>query len=347
MCKMRTSVIISAVLFVITLVLAYFNAPLFVLFTVIILTLVKASHLLGNATEELANYYSSTIGGLMNATLGNLAELIIGFFALKEGLVEVVKASLTGSILGNTLLVFGTAVIFGGFKKKELFLNKHEAEVSSTMLLLAVLFLLFPSLLFFFNEESQATNISFFVAGALLLLYFLSLVFSLHTHKKHFVSASHEKPKITKMHAFILMFFSIVILVIVSEMFAGKIEAIAHALNFGELFIGAVLVGVAGNAAEHLGAIQFAIKNKMSLVLNTTIGSSLQIAMFVAPVFVFVSFFMGNFMNLTFLPIEIVSIFAAVLLMNEISRDGCVNWLEGAQLLALYVIICVMFFFHV
>ncbi|MBI5065706.1 hypothetical protein HZA97_05715, partial [Candidatus Woesearchaeota archaeon] len=156
-----------------------------------------------------------------------------------------------------------------------------------------------------------------------------------------------RKISIKKIHAFLLMFFSIVILVIVSEMFAGRIEAIAHALNFGELFIGAVLVGVAGNAAEHLGAMQFAIKNKMSLVLNTTIGSSLQIAMFVAPVFVFVSFFMGNFMSLTFLPIEIVSIFAAVLLMNEISRDGCVNWLEGAQLVSLYIIIGVLFFFHV
>lgn len=344
---MRNSVIVSFALFIITLILAYFNAPLFVLFTVIILTLVKASHLLGHATEELANYYSSTLGGLMNATLGNLAELIIGFFTLKEGLVEVVKASLTGSIIGNTLLVFGTAVFIGSFKKKELVLNKHESEVSSTMLLIAVLFLLFPSLLFFFHEESHSASISFFVASALLLLYFLSLFFSLHTHKKHFVSESHEKPKIKKIHAFLLMLFSIVILVIVSEMFAGKIEDIAHALNFSELFIGAVLVGVAGNAAEHLGAIQFAIKNKMSLVLNTTIGSSLQIAMFVAPVFVFGSYLMGNFMNLTFLPIEIMSIFAAVLLMNEISRDGRVNWLEGAQLILLYIIICVLFFFHV
>lgn len=316
-----------------------------IVFIVVILTLVKAAHLLGHATEEIANYYSPSLGGLLNATFGNLAELIIAFFALKEGLVTVVKASLTGSILGNLLLVFGLAVFVGGMKKKEMVLKKHEAEISSTMLLITVILLLVPSALFLFHEEAYEVPISMAVAVALIVLYLLSLLFSFYTHKEYFLSVSHEKPTLKKSHAFLLLIGSILILVFASEIFAGQLEHIAENLGFSELFIGAVLVGVAGNAAEHLGALQFAVKNKMSLVLNVTIGSSLQIAMFVAPVLVFISYFMGNMMTLAFLPIEILTIFASVLLINEVLRDGAVNWIEGIQLLVLYIIIAMLFFF--
>lgn len=333
-------------LFILTLLLSFFKVPLLVLLIAMILTLIIASHLLGDATEELANYYSPALGGLLNATLGNLAELIIAFFALKQGLLEVVKASITGSILGNILFVFGLAVIVGGIKKKELPLKKQEAEVSSTMLLITVLLLLFPSLLFVFHEESRASEISLIIAGCLFVLYFLSLFFSFYTHKEWFISVSHEKPKLKKSHAFLLMFLSIVILIITSEGFAKQLETIAHGFGFSELFVGAILVGIAGNAAEHLGALHFAAKEKMSLVLNVTIGSSLQVAMFVVPLLVFGSFFFGNMMTLSFLPLEIVSILAAVLLLNEISKDNAVTWLEGVQMVVLYGVIAVLFFFH-
>ena len=343
---MLKSLLLSAALFVITLILVYFHAPLLIIFILIILTMIKTAHLLGNATEELANYYSPTIGGLLNATLGNTAELIIGFFALKEGLIDVVKASITGSMIGNILLVFGLAIVAGGLKKKEMKLKKHEAEVSSTMLLITVLLLLFPSLLILFHEESHTVSISIAVAISLMALYLLSLVFSLYTHKEYFLNVSHEKPTMKKSHAFFYLLSSIIILMILSEIFASKIEAIAHNLHFGELFVGAILVGIAGNAAEHLSAIRFARKDKMSLVLNTTIGSSLQVAMFVAPLLVFFSLVLGNFMSLTFLPLEIIAIIASVLLINEVARDGSVNWLEGIQLVVLYIVIAVLFFFH-
>ena len=149
-----------------------------------------------------------------------------------------------------------------------------------------------------------------------------------------------------KRNAFFLLIFAVIILGIVSELFASRLEAFAHSAGLGELFIGAILVGIVGNAAEHLSAIQFARKNKMSLVLNSTIGSSLQIAMFVAPVLLFVSYLMGSTMNLAFLPIEIAAIIFSVLLINEISRDGEVNWLEGLQLLLLYIILAIIFFFY-
>lgn len=342
---MLISILITLVLFIATLISVWVKLPLIVVFILIIATLVKTSHLLGNATEELANYYSATIGGLMNATLGNLTEIVVGFFALSKGLVDVVKASIAGSIIGNLLFVFGMAVFVGSFRKKELVLKKHEAEISSTMLLICVLLLLFPSLLFIFHEEAYVMNISIAVAIALVSLYLLSLVFSLYTHKNLFLSKTGEKPSMKKTHAILIMLFSVVILLVVGEMFAGRIEEIAHKLHFGELFIGAFLVGLAGNAAEHLGALQFAIKNKMSLVLNTTIGSSLQLAMFVTPLLVFISYFTGHFMNLAFLPVEIFAILASVLLINEIARDGAVNWLEGVQLMLLYLIIGVVFFF--
>jgi len=282
----------------------------------------------------------------MNATFGNLPELIIGFFALKEGLVDVVKASLTGSIFGNILLVFGISIFIGGFKHKEFKLSRHESNVSSTMLLISAFLLLIPSILFVFHEEKYDVNISYAVAVVLFILYIASMIFSFYTHKKYFATGEHEKPKMKKWHAVLLMIGSIIILAVVSELFAARIETIAHALHWGDLFIGAILVGIVGNAAEHLSAIQFARKNKASLVLNTAIGSSLQIAMFVAPVLVLISVLVGNVMSLAFLPIEIVAILLSILLMNEISKDEAVNWLEGLQLLVLYIIIAIVFFFY-
>jgi Ca2+:H+ antiporter len=343
---MKWNILISVALFLVTLILIYAGLPLYMTFIFIILTLIFGSKLLGDATEEFANYYSSTLGGLMNATLGNLPELIIGFFALKEGLVNVVKASLTGSIIGNVLLVFGFAALIGGFKYKEMKLTRQESNISSTMLMISAFLLLLPSILFIFHEEKYNANVSYFVAIALFLLYIGSIIFSFFTHKEYFTVGDHEKPKMKKSRALILMVVSIIILSIVSELFASRIESIAHALNWGELFIGAILVGVVGNAAEHLSVIQFARKNKASLVLNTAIGSSLQIAMFAAPVLVLLSILVGNPMTLAFLPLEIVAILLSAFLMNEISKDDAINWLEGAQLILLYLVLAVIFFFY-
>lgn len=315
-------------------------------FVLSVLVLVLSASLLGHATEELAGHYSQTVGGLLNATFGNAAELIIAFFAIQKGLVEVVKASITGAFLGNVLLVFGLSVLAGGIKRKEMSIAQREGEINSTMLLLAMLFILFPSLLFIFHEERYETEISLAAAAIMLVLYILSLLFSFFTHKEWFLSNPTHKPGMTRRNAFLLMLFSVAAIGVGSEKFAGILEEVAHQFSLGELFVGAVLVGIAGNAAEHFIALKFAQENKMSLVLNATIGSSLQLALFVAPVLVFISLFSPSFLSLSFLPIEIVAILASVLLMIQIERDKKVNWFEGLQLVALYTLIAIIFYFY-
>ncbi len=344
--KLKRELIITFILFLIAYGSILFNLNATITFLLILLALIKSSSLLGFATEEAAANFGGNAGGLLNATFGNLAELIIGFFAIKEGLVEVVKASITGSIIGNALLVFGMAIIAGSLKRKELKINEKEIEVNSTMMLLAVLLFLFPSLLFIFHEETHAKEITLITAFFLMLVYIASIVFSFITHKDWFFTHGEEKASLSKKQSIGLMLFSVVLIVILSESFAGMIEEIGKSLNLNELFMGAIVVGVVGNAAEHLTAIEFSRKNKMSLVMNTTVGSSLQIAMFVVPLLVFSSFAIGHELILSFLPIEIISIVVSVLLLNEVYRDKRVNWLEGMQLIVLYLIIAVLFYFY-
>ena len=334
------------VLFLATIAAEQLGLDITIVFVLSILTILKSSHVLGYSTEELANHYNPTIGGLLNSTFGNLAELVIGFFALQQGFVEIVKASITGSIIGNILLVFGLAVLIGGLRHKELSIKKAEAEISSTMLLITALLLLFPSIMFMFNEEVHEGDISLITALVLIVLYFSSLIFSLYTHKEWFASHKKTKPTISKLHAVLLMVITISIIVVISEGFAKKIEGISKMYGLGELFVGAIIIAIIGNVAEHLSAISFAFKNRMSLALQTTIGSSIQIAMFVAPLLVFLSYTTGTIMSLSFLPIEIIVILASVFLINEIARDSKLNWVEGLQLLGLYLIIAFLFFWY-
>ena len=339
---------LSALFLALTFASPLLGLPTLASFIFAILTLMAGATLLGHATEELAGHLSQTLGGLLNATLGNTAELIICYFAIQQGLITVVKASITGAFLGNVLLIFGMSAIAGGMKRKELKIAQREGEINSTMLLLATVFLLFPSMLFIFHEQTYEKEISIAAAALLLGVYVLSLLFSFVTHKEWFLSTPAEKPKMKKTHAFALMLFSVIVMGIASERFAGMIEEIARQFNFTELFIGAVLVGIAGNAAEHVIAIKFAQENKMTLVLNTTLGSSLQLATFVAPVLVFISLFSGpgNFLSLSFLPVEIAAILASVMMLLQVERDKKVNWFEGMQLVALYLLIAVVFFFY-
>jgi len=344
--KMPYQIAAIAVLLILTFATPLFGLPNTVPFILSILVLMLSASALGHATEELAGHYNQTIGGLLNATFGNMAELIIAFFAIQKGLVEVVKASITGSFLGNVLLVFGLAAIAGGMKRKEMAISQREGEINSTMLLIAVLLILFPSLLFIFHEQQYERDISLIAAVMLIALYLLSLLFSFFTHREWFLSTPTHKPGMAKRDAFLLMLFCVAAIAISSEKFAGILEEVAHQFSLGELFVGAVLIGFAGNAAEHLVAIRFAQQNKMSLVLSTTVGSSLQIAMFVAPVLVFLSLFSPQFLSLSFLPVEIIAILASVILLIQIERDKKVNWFEGLQLVALYILIAVVFFFY-
>ncbi|VVC04076.1 Sodium/calcium exchanger protein [Candidatus Bilamarchaeum dharawalense] len=334
----------------ITLVLNFVGADSTVLFASSLFAILPLAAKMGEATEELAKIYGGQIGGLLNATFGNAAELIIALLAINRGLVDLVKASLAGSIIGNLLFVFGLSILLGGFRFKEQKFSAPLAGLNSTMLLIAFMSIMIPSLFHFVPLEHRGNDevfLSTSVSVLLIVLYLLSMVFSLKTHNYLFrTKVGHEeKAKWSRNFAIGVLGVSTIVLALISEVFVGQIEHVALSLGLTELFIGAIVVALIGNAAEHLAAVSFALKNELDLSINVTVGSSLQIAMFVAPVAVIASIFMGKTMDLVFTPFEVIAVFASVLIVNEISSDGRCNWFEGAQLVIMYLIIAVLFFF--
>ncbi len=333
----------------ITLALSMIGADSTVLFASSLLAILPLAAKMGEATEELAKIYGGQIGGLLNATFGNMAELIIVLLALSRGLEELVKASLTGSIIGNLLFVFGLSILFGGMRFKEQKFSAQLARMSSTMLLIAFLSIMIPSMFHFVPVEHRGNDeqvLSVTVAVLLLAVYLLSMLFSLKTHKYLFRSAEKgEKPYWSRNFAIMVLALSTAALGLMSEIFVGQVEHVAHDFGMTELFIGAIIVAVIGNASEHLAAVFFALKNDLDLSVNVTIGSSIQIAMFVAPVAVLAGLTMGRPMDLVFTPFEVIALFASVLIAKSIIRDGKCNWFEGAQLVVMYLIIAILFFY--
>jgi Ca2+:H+ antiporter len=332
-----------------TLVLSWLGAESTILFVSSILAILPLAAKMGEATEDLAKIFGGHIGGLLNATFGNMAELIIALIAINRGLLDLVKASLAGSIIGNLLFVLGLSLFFGGLKFKEQKFSTHLAGMNSTMLLIAFMSIMIPSLFHFVPAEHRGNDevlLSISVSVLLISIYLLSMVFSLKTHEYLFRSKStNGKPHWSRNQAIVILGISTAFLALVSEVFVGQIEHVA--LNFGmtELFIGAIIVALVGNAAEHIAAIFFALKNDLDLSVNVTVGSSLQIALFVAPLAVLAGVMMGQPMDLVFTPFEVIAVFASVLIVNEISTDGRCNWFEGAQLVIMYLIIAVLFYF--
>ncbi len=323
-----------------------FTSNTIAIFTASLLAILPLAYYIGLSTEELAGHYSSVVGGLISSTFGNLTELVIAILAVKEGLTEVVKASLTGSIIGNTLFVFGSGILLAGFKYKEQKLSSSLADINSTLLLITMLLFLFPSLLPIFHEENRIESISLLVAGLMLVIYLASLVFSLITHKDWFIDkGEREKPHISKAMAIGILILTSLALVIASENFVSVLEDFSHHLNLNDLFVGVVIVGLVGNVAEHLFAVNLALKNKVDLLITASVGSALQVALFVTPLLVFAGWFFNQAMTLLFTPLEIVSIIGSVLLMNEISKDKLVNWFEGFLLVMLYAVLGILFFF--
>lgn len=326
--------------------------------TVIFLTsclgIVPLAKLMGYATEEIALKAGQGIGGLLNATFGNAVELIIAIMALQRGLVEVVQASITGSILGNILLVLGASVLLGGFKYREQTFNKTVAGTNAAMLTLSVVALLIPAAFVFTSPASVATrgveNLSHWVAIVLLVIYALSLFFSLGTHSHLYDGSSHgegvEEPKLSMPKAIALLLVATSLVALESEFLVGSIEAVTHQWGLSELFIGVILIPLIGNAAEHLTAVTVAMKNKMDLSLGIAVGSSLQISLLVAPLLVLVGWAIGQPLTLHFNLFEVVAVGAAVAIANLIALDGESNWFEGAQLLGTYLIMGLAFFFH-
>ena len=311
---------------------------------------------MGRATEHLASKLGEGIGGLLNATFGNAAELIIAIMALRRGLFDVVKASITGSIIGNILLVLGLSILAGGVKYTHQKFNTPAAMLGSTMLALSAIGLLLPAVFHYLAGGSPAAHeqdVSLEISVVLMVVYILSLVFALKTHSHLYAGASHDHGSHdsdlgtggwSQRRALITLLVATALVAVMSEFLVGAVQEAAHSLGLSDLFVGVIFVATIGNAAEHSTAVLVAMKNKMDLALNIAIGSSMQIALFVAPVLVFLSYLFGPPMNLLFTPLEVVAVAVAVATVALIAQDGESNWMEGVLLLAVYVILGITFF---
>jgi Ca2+:H+ antiporter len=328
----------------------FLHLPPLAIFILSALAIIPLAKFIGEATEELSVYVGSALGGLLNASFGNATELIIGVLALRAGLIEVVKASITGAIIGNLLLVLGAAIIAGGFKYKVQKFNKVAAMTSGSTLLLAVIALVMPAI--FYQTAPGAggkiiEELSIFVSVFMLAVYFASLLFILYTHKHLYTEeVGKYEAKWSKTKSIFILVVATLFVAWMSEVLVGSIEPLVESLGWTELFIGVIFVAIIGNAAEHTSAITMAIKNKMDLALQISIGSATQIAMFVAPALVLISLFFREPMSLVFNIFELVAIVLSVMIANLIIEDGESNWLEGLQLLMAYAIMAVAFFFH-
>ncbi|HEY5383465.1 MAG TPA: calcium/proton exchanger [Candidatus Paceibacterota bacterium] len=321
-----------------------------VVFFLSALAIIPLAKFIGESVEELALRTSPAIGGLLSSTFGNATELIIGFFALRAGLLEVVKASITGSIIGNLLLVLGLAMFTGGWKREKQIFNKTAVLAAGSTLFIAVIALVMPAI---FLQTAEGTalpvieNLSLLVSALLLLVYGASLFFSLHTHKHLYMQEMGKyEPRWSVARSSLTLLAATLAVAWVSEILVGSITPLVATLGWSQLFIGVIFIAIIGNAAENLSAVTVAVKNRMDLSLQIAIGSATQIAMVVAPLLVLAGFFIGHPMDLVFHNFELVSIVLSVLIVNLIVADGESNWFEGVQLLAAYAIIGIAFFFH-
>ncbi|MBV9468055.1 MAG: calcium/proton exchanger [Abitibacteriaceae bacterium] len=328
------------------------------LFITSCLAIVPLAGWLGRATEHLAEQVGEGIGGLLNATFGNAAELIIALMALSKGLTAVVKASITGSIIGNILLVLGLSFLMGGLKYSEQTFNRTAARSSVTSLMLAAIGLIVPTV-FHQVAKPQWTpaaeqRLSLAIAVILLVIYCFSLLFSLKTHKELFIgdvnmgcAEAEDEGHVSwsRGKSIGVLVVTTLFVALISEFLVSTVEVAGKTLGLTEVFVGVIVVAIIGNAAEHSSAVLMALRNKTDLSLGIAIGSSLQIALFVAPLLVFASYFFGKPMDLEFTIPEIVSVVVAIAVMAQISGDGESNWLEGAQLISVYAILGVLFYF--
>jgi Ca2+:H+ antiporter len=312
---------------------------------------------MGRATEHLAEKLGEGIGGLLNATFGNAAELIIAIMALRRGLYDVVKASITGSIIGNVLLVLGLSILAGGFKHKDQKFNPTAAMLGSTMLALSAVGLLLPAVFHFLvvgKPNVREQDLSLEIAVVLFITYVLSLIFTLRTHSHLYAGGSaellegdgdHAGQTWSQKRSLVTLLVATALVALMSEFLVGAVEEASRTLGLTEVFVGVILVAIIGNAAEHSTAVLMAMKNKMDLALNIAIGSSMQIALFVAPVLVFISYLFSVPMNLIFTPLEVVAVVVSVMVVALIAQDGESNWMEGVLLLAVYAILGLTFYF--
>ena len=323
-----------------------------IVFAASALAVIPLAGLMGQATEALAERTGPRLGGLLNATLGNAAELIITLFAIRAGLLDLVKASIIGSILGNLLLVLGFSILVGGIKNGLQKFDRGHAGLDATMTILVVIALSVPSI---FNaaiepDTARVEELSLTTAAAMLAIYGLSILYALRRPRAEaepapMVKPAHAGPRWSPRVSLGVLAASTAAIALMSEFLVGAVEPVTAALGLSEFFVGIILIPIIGNVAEHLVAVQMAIKDQMDLSLSIALGSSLQIALFVAPALVFVSPLLGHPLTLEFNGFELIALTASALIAALVSLDGESNWLEGAMLLVVYVILGLAFFF--
>ena len=345
--------------------------------------MIPLAKLIGDSTEHLATHYGTTIASLLNVTFGNAAEIIIGIVALSAGLVNLVKASIIGSIIGNILLIFGLSLVVGGLKQKEQFFNKENTGYQSSMLFLAIIGLAIPTILSItvLNPTTEVSlvgqgNIQFIsdvLAFVLLGVYIASIIFTFVTHKHLFAIPTMEREEVngqrrgikgnkaykdidnqrqhpydshwSKKKSILLLGAGVIGVVLVSEILVSSVEVTIKKFGFGEMFVGAIIVGIVGNAAEHSSAIMLARRGKLDLSIGIAAGSGTQVAIFVVPILVIAGIVLNRPFNLVFTIYELAVVFLAALILNFIAHDGKSNWFEGIMLTAVYIMIAVGFFF--
>jgi Ca2+:H+ antiporter len=318
------------------------------------LAIIPLAGWMGRSTEWLAEHVGSGLGGLLNATFGNAAELIIAIFALRAGLHDIVKASITGSIIGNILLVLGAAFVAGGVKYSKLKFNQTAASLSTILLALSAIALIVPALFHQLSgagREAQERTLSLEISIVLAITYVLSLVFALRTHKHLYVGEhDEESDQALGLHrkplwmAIVILVVATAFVALLSEFLVGAVEQTAQRFGMSDIFVGIFIVALVGNAAEHSTAVVVARKNKINLAFNIAVGSSLQVALLVAPTLVFVSYLFEKPLDLLFTTFEIAAIALSVGIVNLIAIDGESNWMEGVLLLAVYSILGMAFY---
>ncbi|HET9757545.1 MAG TPA: calcium/proton exchanger [Candidatus Limnocylindrales bacterium] len=348
----RIALVLTVVASIVAIVLDFgLHADPNLVFVVAAAGILGLAWVVGLSTERLGSLTGPQVGGILNATFGNIAELIIAFFALQAGLIEVVKASITGSIIGNLLLVLGASILLGGLRHGTQTFSQRIAASNASLLVLAVIGLFVPAVFAFSTSDpaqGSLTEESVLVSVALMIGYALSLIWQFtnpdNTLGGHGESAGHGGPAWSARVAIGVLVGAALLLAVLSEVLVGSIESFIESFGLSAFFVGVVLVPTIGNLAEHLVAVQLAAKDKMEFAMAVAYGSSLQVALFVAPVLVLLGALLGQPMDLVFTPLEVAAVAAAVGISALIALDGESNWLEGALLMIVYAILAVSFF---
>ena len=338
----------TALITVAVVVVELLHAPVMLLFVLTSLALIGLAWTLGQATESLGHHTGPRVGGILNATFGNAAELIITIFALSAGLTTVVKASIIGSVIGNVLLVLGASMLLGGLKNGVQSFSATIAGVNASMLAIVATAITLPTIFATTSPDEgpgPTESLSIEVAVVLLVLYVLYLIYYFRSPEGDVTVGGEGEVLFGRMASLVLLLVSTAAVAYVSEAFVGAIEPLIEEIGISELFVGVILVPIVGNVAEHVVGVQIAYKNNMDFSMAISLGSSLQVALFVTPILVFLGPFLGHPLDLVFTPLELGALVASVIVTAFVALDGRSNWLEGAMLCGVYAIAALAFFF--